>query len=37
MVEHKSLPETDSDIFAESQSLLLNYDKILDKEFTEKY
>jgi hypothetical protein len=37
MIEHKSLPEIDSDIFAECQSLLLNYDKILEKEFGEKY
>ncbi len=37
MVEHKSLPEIDSDIFAECQSFLLNYDKILDREFGEKY
>lgn len=33
MVEHKSIPEIDSDIFAECQSLLLNYDKIMEKEF----
>lgn len=37
MIEHKSLPEIDSDIFAECQALLLNYDKILYKEFGEKY
>jgi hypothetical protein len=37
MVEHKSLPEIDPDIFAECQALLLNYDKILKKEFGEKY
>jgi len=37
MVEHKSLPEIDSDIFGECQALLLNYDKILYKEFGEKY
>lgn len=37
MIEHKSLPEIDSDIFAECQSLLLNYDKITHKEFGEKY
>jgi hypothetical protein len=33
MVEHKSIPEIDSDIFAECQALLLNYDKIMEKEF----
>lgn len=33
MIEHKSIPEIDSDIFAECQSLLLNFDKIMEKEF----
>jgi len=37
MVEHKSIPEIDSDIFAECQSLLINYDKIMEKEFGIKY
>jgi hypothetical protein len=37
MVEHKSIPEIDSNIFAECQSLLLNYDKIMEKEFGVKY
>ncbi len=37
MVEHKSIPEIDSDIFAECQSLLLNYDKVMEKEFGVKY
>jgi hypothetical protein len=37
MVEHKSIPEIDSDIFAECQSLLMNYDKIMEKEFGVKY
>ena len=37
MIEHKSLPEIDSDIFAECQSFLLNFDKLLEKEFGEKY
>ncbi len=37
MIEHKSLPEIDSDIFAECQSLLLNYDKVVYSEFGEKY
>lgn len=33
IVEHKSLPEIDSDIFAECQAMLLNFDKFLEKEF----
>lgn len=37
MVEHKSIPEIDSDIFAECQAMLLNYDKIMKKEFGDKY
>jgi hypothetical protein len=37
MIEHKSIPEIDSDIFAECQSMLLNYDKIMDKEFGSTY
>lgn len=37
MIEHKSIPEIDPDIFAECQSLLLNYDKIMEKEFGVKY
>jgi hypothetical protein len=37
MVEHKSIPELDSDIFSECQALLLNYDKIMEKEFGIKY
>lgn len=37
MIEHKSIPEIDSDIFAECQAMLLNYDKIMEKEFGEKY
>jgi hypothetical protein len=32
-IEHKSLPEIDPDLFAECQALLLNYDKVLEKEF----
>lgn len=32
-IEHKSLPQIDADIFAECQAMLLNYDKILEKEF----
>ncbi|MBU1012046.1 MAG: DUF3644 domain-containing protein [Bacteroidetes bacterium] len=36
-IEHKSLPEIDSDLFAECQAMLLNYDKILEKEFGVDY
>ncbi|MDR1553288.1 MAG: DUF3644 domain-containing protein [Prevotellaceae bacterium] len=36
-IEHKSLPEIDPDLFAEYQALLLNYDKILEKEFGLNY
>ncbi|HOD62301.1 MAG TPA: DUF3644 domain-containing protein [Bacilli bacterium] len=37
MIEHKSLPEIDANIFAECQALILNFDKILEKEFGDKY
>lgn len=37
MVEHKSIPEIDSDIFAECQALILNFDKIMEQEFGLKY
>lgn len=33
MMEHKSIPEIDSDIFAECQAMLLNYDKVMQSEF----
>ncbi len=33
IIEHKSLPEIDADIFSECQAMLLNYDKIIEKEF----
>lgn len=36
-IEHKSLPEIDTNIFGECQALLFNYDSILEKEFGEKY
>jgi hypothetical protein len=36
-IEHKSFPELDADIFAECQSLLLNYDRIVCQEFGESY
>ena len=31
------MPELDPDIFAECEALLLNFDKILNKEFGEEY
>jgi hypothetical protein len=36
-IEHKSLPEIDTNIFGECQALLFNYDSILEKEFGAKY
>lgn len=36
-IEHKFMPEIDSNIFAECQALLLNFDKIVEKEFGEIY
>lgn len=36
-LEHKFLPELDANIFAECQALLLNFDKIVEKEFGEDY
>ena len=36
-LEHKFLPSLDSNIFAECQSFLLNFDRILEREFGEKY
>lgn len=36
-IEHKFMPELDADIFAECQSMLLNFDKIIEKEFSCKY
>ncbi|WP_202923366.1 DUF3644 domain-containing protein [Pontibacter pudoricolor] len=37
IIEHKSLPEIDSDIFAECQAMVLNFDKIIEKEFGKEY
>lgn len=37
IIEHKSLPEIDSDIFAECQSMLLNFDELLEKNFGVQY
>lgn len=36
-IEHKFLPELDINIFGECESLLLNFDKILEVEFGEDY
>lgn len=36
-LEHKFLPDLDSNIFAECQALLLNFDKIVEKEFGKDY
>ena len=36
-IEHKFLPELDANIFAECESSLLNFDKIVEKEFGLKY
>ena len=36
-IEHKFLPELDPNIFAECESLLLNFDKIVEKEFGLKF
>jgi hypothetical protein len=36
-VEHRFLPELDTEIFGECQALLMNYESILAKEFGEKY
>jgi len=37
MLEHRFMPEIDPDIFAECQAFLLNFDKIVQKEFGEEY
>jgi hypothetical protein len=36
-IEHKSLPEIDSNIFGECQALLLNFDEFVEKEFGVKF
>ncbi len=36
-IEHKSLPEIDSDIFGECQAMLLNFDELIEKQFGSKY
>ena len=36
-IEHKFLPQLDANIFAECESLLLNFDKIIENEFGVQY
>lgn len=36
-IEHKSLPEIDSDIFGECQAMLLNFDNLLEQQFGTKF
>ncbi|WP_051220394.1 DUF3644 domain-containing protein [Prevotella sp. AGR2160] len=36
-IEHKFMPELDINIFGECQSLLLNFDTVIEKEFGEEY
>jgi len=36
-IEHRSMPELDSNIFGECQAMLLNFDEMLAKEFGAKY
>jgi hypothetical protein len=36
-IEHRSMPELDASIFGECQSMLLNFDEMLEKEFGKKY
>lgn len=36
-IEHKSLPQIDSNIFGECQALLLNLDELIEKEYGLKY
>lgn len=36
-IEHKSLPDIDSNIFGECQALLLNLDELIENEFGSKY
>lgn len=36
-IEHKSLPEIDSDIFGECQAMLLNFDELIELTFGSKY
>lgn len=36
-IEHKSLPEIDSDIFGECQAMLLNFDEMIEQQYGVKY
>ncbi len=36
-IEHRSFPEIDANIFGECQSLLFNFDQLIEKEFSLKY
>jgi hypothetical protein len=36
-IEHRSMPELDASIFGECQSMLLNFDEMIEKEFNRKY
>jgi hypothetical protein len=36
-IEHRSLPELDSDIFGECQAMLLNFDEFIEREFGGKW
>lgn len=37
LIEHKSLPELDPNLFAECQAMLLNFDSLMETEFGIKY
>ena len=37
IIEHKSLPEIDPNLFAECQAMVINYDRVLETEFGIKY
>jgi hypothetical protein len=36
-IEHRSFPEIDSDVFGECQSMLFNFDEMIEDEFGEKH
>lgn len=36
-IEHKSLPEIDTDIFGECQAMLLNFDELIERQFGIRY
>lgn len=37
IIEHKSLPELDPNLFAECQAMLINFDRVMEEEFGSKY